>query len=299
MEKTGLDITNKKTWYFVDKKNMVLHQKRWGGDGTGKGDALWRTSMAYIAYGHSSLLKGIESCFQWKDLYIQAYRYPGDQRDDVSRDQITAALAALKIRKQMLKLEEYALFLRRRISKKFRITADMSLWMKSLYAGKFYGVLFCLLSMYHPIGLVWNRILYKLIGIKVVSQEDYKCYDNLNIKWTYKLRKLRYRMYGFHLFCWQLYTSPDNFLKRMLERLCLPLVDKDNYMLRLLLKGRVSIKDIVAYTPMNEIRWQDELLHPNNSALCKLFPEDCKHNAVDNDLLWWYINRHPEQLIVY
>ncbi len=47
---------------------------------------------------------------------------------------------------------------------------------------------------------------------------------------------------------------------------------------------------------MREIRWQDELRMPNNQALCKLKPEQCQQNALDSDLLWWYVEKHPNQL---
>jgi len=93
-------------FFDMNFKMMLQQNSSWNPDGdNGKGDALWRTGIAYIAYGEQIIKEGIVSCYrpfdminkESKKLY-QAMRCSGRHReDDVSRDQTIMSLASLKV----------------------------------------------------------------------------------------------------------------------------------------------------------------------------------------------------------
>ena len=106
---------NKYHNYFVEKDKMMLSKdppwKIDGGDG--KGDALWRTSLAYMTWKLPDMKEGILGCFRKFDMigldkyWYQASRYTGRYKeDDVSRDQTLLAFSALKVNGDQEELNE-------------------------------------------------------------------------------------------------------------------------------------------------------------------------------------------------
>ena len=68
--------------WFIKDNMMLERQPSWSIDPEGRGDALARTSDAYIAYGDKKFLEGIKSCYEkdTKTGLITGYRYPGEFR---------------------------------------------------------------------------------------------------------------------------------------------------------------------------------------------------------------------------
>lgn len=132
---------NGKTYHYFDNKVMMLERTH---GNHGKGDALWRTSLALIASGLPELKKAITSCVYFVGGKAKFKRHPEPDNTDASRDQAIMALVALKEHAP----EEYrtlSLLLSFRISSKFTWT-DAWFWAK----GKF--TFWRILSCYHFIG---------------------------------------------------------------------------------------------------------------------------------------------------
>lgn len=326
--KTQFDPSIKNSYYYVEENMMLGHDQGWvsNKDG-GKGNALWRTGFAYITYNSLLLKEGILSCFKEKEnkkgkKYIQAYRYPNQGDYDVSRDQITSALVSLKINNDIEDVKRLVKGIRWRISKKFRLSLDMWLWMQSIsnkskFIKNLTSVLFTLSSYIFVLLFfgVWNKILNKIGGVKEVSQEDYNIIlkSNLNLisdndtKYVKYLFKIQYPIYAFHLFAWQLYTTPNNIFKPLLKKLCLLTVHKSNYVLRLLFGDTITQKEINEYRSMSGFRWQTSFLKTkkyNFYNITEILEESNyfnnqlnltpNYNSLDNDLLWFLAEKHPE-----
>ena len=250
-------------FYFVDNNNMMLTKPYYWdtNNDNHKGDALWRTSLAYIAYAHPNLKKGVLSCFKQKGDYIQAYRYPEEGYEkDVSRDQVIMALCALKINKDYTDLKKIIKNLKFKLSSKFRISLDMLLWMKALYNNnKFYTNLFIVMSFFVIFfNTLWNNILYKVTKLKNVSPEEHLKYPFTTLNNIQKkVLKIHYPKYAFHLFAWQYYTLPEVFLKKYLGKYCARIPHPSNYVLRMLFGDKVPIENISNFKPMTGFRWQE------------------------------------------
>ena len=74
--KTKFNPDNKKSFFFMKDNTLLVQNLSWS-TGNGKADALWRTSLGFIAYGYYLLRDGILSCIVEEDGYLQGYRYPG------------------------------------------------------------------------------------------------------------------------------------------------------------------------------------------------------------------------------
>lgn len=324
--KTKFKPTAEKTYYYVEKNMMLGTNHGWNtnGDG-GKGDALWRTGWAYVAYKSKSLKKGILSCFtKEKDSkgkeYLQAHRFPGMGAENVSRDQITSALVALSLNGDKEDVKRIVKGLRWKISPKFKLSLDMWFWMKSISAdwkiSKFlYSLAFTISSFIVVAPMIpWNKILYKWAKLRETSQEKYNwiLHSGIQLLNTDEVKRpsiamtIHYPAYAFYLFAWQLYTLPWNPLKTLLRKICLTGVHDSNYLMRLLFLGKVSQKDINEFRPMSGIRWQGRFFEGFYSAT-EIIEENyhfhtrlglnSDYNALDNDILWYLAEKHPELII--
>lgn len=105
---------------WIDKYGMLLEGER---DDQGRGDALWRTSLAWIAYPENTALAyGIALCFKG----TRPVRHPESTRKDCSRDQVIMANVALHLNDhEMISDVPY------RLSDAFTM-ADAWLWYRGL-----------------------------------------------------------------------------------------------------------------------------------------------------------------------
>lgn len=331
MEKSIYSPQFKDSHFFIDSSiNMCLAKNPdWDPNGNcGLGDALWRTGLAYITWKDPSLKQGIMSCFTEKNIeikniftkiygffyklitkkhykkiktYLQAHRAPNYGAENVSRDQITSALCALKLNQDYKELNYILKGLSWKISNKFKLIPEMKWWMNSLNGSIFYGVVFAISSMITmSLGCLWNKILYKWAGVKKVSREHISSdnYSGENLpKKVEKAYDYHYPAYAFHLFAWQLYTSPDNIFKKLTQKIALRFTEPHNYLLKLLFGDRVKIQDLLTYKPSKILDWQTYVQIPRKEPLYFLKGDELKYNVLNRDVMIEIVARNKNLLI--
>ena len=192
-----------------DKYGMML------GDGKGQPDALWRTSLAYIAYPRDSRpLEGIRACIKQPTETNGILRHPESEEKNTSRDAIIMLMTALAINQPELACASAGM-LPRRISDRYRHSPSSWAFIKMLQhnrTGRWLSFLSMLETIYPAIivpilrkrGVVKNRIwlpkwFYRMTGLEFTSRyPDY---------------------YAIHLRQWMLYLAKDNLFKRAAEAL--------------------------------------------------------------------------------
>lgn len=189
--------------------------------------------------------------------------------------------------------------------------------------GKFYTYMFQLLELIEFLpSVLWNKILRKIMGWnKEYSQEWYCDYDqsipfwhfneetqeyefiNEGFHWVnnghklssyhhkkkntnkfYKfMNTIEYPEYALHLTSWMIYTSEDTFLKKILQKLAIWLAEKDNLLVRLLMKDKVTQEEIDNYKPTKGFRWSSRF--DGRSYRYYLKDDDIINNAIDKDII--------------
>lgn len=298
--------------YFDSKLSMIL-QKSWGWDrnpDNGKGDALWRTGLAYITWGKEELKKGVLGCFRkFKMINTKRYLYQvaraSDRyrEDDASRDQTILGLASLKINNDNEELNNIVKGLPFRISRRFFFTLNTWFWVKSLNSESKFRKLFANISLLMQLPLTFfqvslNMIIEKILNYETMPIEQYSGLiaekKKSKFNWFEKiLDKLIWRSYATHLVCWRLWTtdvSKNNILLKLNQKILLSYIEKDNYLLRMLLKDEVDINDIKAYKPMDNWRWSIRPDGSRNVYFNQVSEEwkdkELKYNQMDRDILF-------------
>lgn len=263
------------TYYFVDQNNnMMLRQSHdWNPNELGEGDSIGRTFISYFNYGDERFLEGIEKCWVkkesnwfWKLLgkkyYYQGYRYPTHYDEDLSRDHLTYTIISFKYSGYYSKdkLKEFIKHLRFRISKKFTFTIGLWLWSRAMYGSKICEWLFYTIEIpIFKITKLWNKIIYKKAPFEEEDSQDnwIKIQNELKPKRIIKLASLLYPIYALHNKSWQIYLMPDSKRKRKLQKICLDIVPKYNYVIKILLGDKESFtkEDVWNYKSMTSSRW--------------------------------------------
>jgi len=274
-------------YYYDSDKQMVLvnNFKEWI-NGHGEGDALWRTSIAYITTSDKKYYNGIVKSFKLvpkfrKNGYLYDYHYqavrcnPYIGIDDVSRDQVILAWSSLYLNGDSVKLEELINHTKYRLSERYLMTPTMWLWSRGLTGNKFLGfigqiALFIELSF----SVLLNKIIKTLVSYeelhpdeieKIMSHPDpnepwheygERMRDEfLNTKWKKWLWKINFPGYGAHLAAWMNYTSPNNFIKKINSALIWWDASKYNLLLKLLTGGKVIDEEIEQFKSKEEWIW--------------------------------------------
>jgi len=229
-----------------------------------EGDNLWRTSLAYIAYGDSALKEGMLDCTKWiSPDHVQYFRSTEQNDTTVSRDQVTMFLAAMAIRGEDVK--PYIKATKWRLSKRYSLTLDMWLWMKALSGNKFAKKLFFL--------------------TEVPLVKAYQLWDKLNIS------KNKFPSYAVHLLAWQIYSLEDNSnLKDRLGYIVAKMADDDNYLVQLLTGHCVDSSKIENVIPMTDFVWQ-RYKKTTKVELRPLTDEEAEFNTLDVDVLNYIFNQ--------
>ena len=134
---------NNKTEYFFDKWNMML-SKLEAYNLFGRGDALWRTSLALICSGMKELVFSVLSCTKTVNGKIRFVRHPNDFSDTCSRDQAIPAMISLK-------LYSYENYLHVKNNLSYRIS-NKFMWLDSWFWAKERYFIWRIISSYHFIG---------------------------------------------------------------------------------------------------------------------------------------------------
>lgn len=177
--------------FFKKDIKMMLEKPEGWQEGYGEADALFRTSISYMAYGGPILKEGVLSCFtkiqNGKKYYYQGARcYPRKGEEDVSRDQTILALSSLKFNDNIEELNEIGRNLRYRLSKRFIMTPALWIWIRMICTdNKFYNTLFGLMEIIELLpSVLWNKILRKILGYnKEYSMKWYMDFDPTTGLW--------------------------------------------------------------------------------------------------------------------
>jgi hypothetical protein len=287
----------------------------------GEADSLMRTSRAYVAYGDKTLKEGILSCFKLEDDgHYQGYRcYPDIGRDDVSRDQTIGALTSLLINGDIDDFNRIAPRLRYKLSKRYSQGLGISLWIKQWWW--LYGIVEIISIVF---GILWNKILYKLMDIDISYSEQYYmqvnpltgvwvkrntgwCFvggafwanngNKLNAEhrrkkdtnWWYRfLDKTEYPLYGAMLTVFMVHSMPNSFFKKILTSLLLWNVkNEENLLVSGLLKNDLTKKQVDELKPMAGFRWTNRM--NGTCSLDYLKGDNAKYNTFDKDILYKFV----------
>lgn len=301
---------------FYDPKLKMILQKSWDWDRNpddGKGDALWRTGLGYIAWGAKELKQGVLGCFRkFTMINKKGYNYQVSRasdryrEDDASRDQTILGLTSLVINGDN-EINDIVRNLPFRISRRFFFTLNTWLWMKSLDDENKWRKFLANLSLLMQLPLTFcqislNKICEYLLGYKLIPTQEYsgviaeKKKEKFN--WFQKiLDKLIWKSYATHLLCWRLFTMPvknNNILLKLNQNILLSYIESDNYLLRMLLGDKVTLEEIKSYKPMDNWRWS---IRPDGSRNIffnqmneKWKEENLKFNQMDRDILFRIYN---------
>lgn len=167
------------------KKQMFEKPEPWQDpNDIGYADALYRTSLAYIAYGDQDLRTGVLRCFTSvlrnpncnNNYYCQASRcFPRIGEADVSRDQVILALAALKFNGDQVELNDIGLHLRYRLSNRYIMTPALWLWIRLICnKGEIYNTLFGIMELIELLpSVLWSKFIRKVLGYDKEYDNDW------------------------------------------------------------------------------------------------------------------------------
>lgn len=281
----ALNLRNKNTYYYVDKYNMMLTQS------DGKGDSVGRTALAFIAYKWWVFLGAVYSCFEWgadchKEIekpYFIFRRHPEWNKNDMSRDHLSYALIMYKYAKRKNMVIHICKHLRWKISNKYNMTLDLWLWTRALYS-KFWLFIFVNFQCLHmSIMSLWNCIIMQIMKVSPEYTEQ-KWDLNITRNRTYsqkKLSKWLFPAYAIHNLAWQLYVLDRK--PWLLRKIVLTMTGKTNYLVRLLLGGKVTKEQVCGYQSMTGYRWSTRLDETNDRHVELLPPQEA--NDLEKDLL--------------
>ena len=294
------------THYFVDREHHMMLTQNPGGDSShnsGKGDSIGRTFISYFTYEDERFLQGIESCWVkkernwfWKLLgkkyYYQGYRFPTHYDKDMSRDHLIYSILAFKYSGfySKAKLKEFVKHLRFKISERFNFSITSWLWARAVSGSKFYKWLFYVIELpYFKVLRFWHKLIYKLGSFgEESSQRDWVRMPNeAKPKIIDKMSSLLYPVYTLHQQAWRLFLLPDSKKKSKLQKICLGMASKHNYVIKILLGDKESFtkEDVWDYKSMTGGRWTG-ILNPwlNDRALDIITDEKLlEYNVQDVD----------------
>lgn len=187
--------------------NNLKYMAQQGHDDNGRGDGLYRTSLAYIAYGSKELRESILSSFREftminkrNRVLVQGARAPfRHSEDDFSRDQFILAMSALYLRHDISEYKNIASKIPYRLSRRFRMTPTLWFWVKYLEGNNkgfnraMYITLECLSQLFIIPISKFGRLLTGLTKeysiselLKVDPDLHYWHYDTSNKEWILK-----------------------------------------------------------------------------------------------------------------
>lgn len=282
---------------YMDECGLVLGQNRpWNPNGDhGMGDCIGTTHDAYRAYGYKRFIYGIENCFDDVDSRtIVAYRHPSMfdiKPNTMSRDHVAYALCAFKVGGNEWFINQMATKMRWRISDKYTFTPDLWLYMHALNGstlaeGLYYGIAI----PYMTANMIWKNLVWGLL--KVQKEVPQSKWDSLYMQmdrpnWQRKLIGSVFPMYSLFQLSFMLDVMRDSWAKKLLQRILRTGVDKQNFVVRMLLGDKkVTKEEVYDYKPMWGGRWTTYLSEVNNRDLRVINdPKILSGNCVDRDLV--------------
>ena len=288
----GLFYHSKYPWERSD-----IHFKEFRGEY----DALFRSGLAYIAYGDEDIKRGILKCFRpyiiGEDRKIEHTKYQASRasnrfgEDDVSRDQIILALSALEFNGDIEEVQELCNRLSFRVSKRFLMTPTMWFWVKYLGTReqKWKNAFAFMQTLEHLIQIPMTKFLRWITGATKQISLPHNKHSKLPYKEGKRLKlytTIGYPEYGLHFAAWQYYVVPfEGLLGKLNRRLMRWQMEDNNLLLRILLRGReVDINEFESIEPTNTFIWQRRL-DIAIAWIYKLKPEQVEYNNLEVDII--------------
>jgi hypothetical protein len=177
--------------------------------------------------------------------------------ENVSRDQVTMFLVAMALNGEEVK--KYTKATKWKLSKRYKLTVDMWLWMKALGG---------------------NKLAEKMFFItQIPIAKAYQLWNKSNIS------KNKFPSYAVHLLAWQIYSlNSDSKYNASLCSIVEKMADEDNYLVRLLLGFPVSQQEVDGVKPETGFQWQRDK-YDKGSHIRELTPEEAEFNTLDVDVL--------------
>jgi len=295
-------------WKFRAEDGLFYHKKYpWERNDLefkefrGEYDTLFRSALAYIAYGDEDIKKGILSCFRpyiiGEDRDISKTKYQASRssnrfgEDDVSRDQIILALAALEYNGDIDEVKEITNRLSFRVSKRFLMTPTMWFWVKYLGTRKqsWKNAFAFMQTLEHFINITLTKGLRFLAGATKSIPIPHDQHSKLPYKDGFRLKlykALGYPEYGLHFAAWQYYVVPFGGLLGKINKSLMRWQAQDkNLLFRELLDGKpVTQEEIDNFKSTNTFIWQrrDDI---NVAWIYELKPEEIEFNDIERDIL--------------
>ena len=259
-------------------------------------DALWRSGLAYIAYGDKDIKQGILNCFRpyiigerrnpEKTMYQASRASNRFGEDDVSRDQIILALASLEFNGDIEEVKEITSKLSFRLSRRFLMTPVMYCWVKYLATRKqswknAYAIIQTLELLYQ---VPLTKLLRWLSGANKPIPLPHTQFTKVPYKKgiIYKIyQTIGYHEYGLHFAAWRRYvTQYSGILGKLTCNLMSWQMEESNLLFKIIIKGEtVSNKEIEDFKSTNTFMWQRR-----NDVVTAWIYELQEHKVEFNDL---------------
>lgn len=269
-----LDFTATDTVYYVDHQYHMMLQinQLWDSTGdNGKGDSIGRTFEAYYTYSDKRFVTAIKSC--WVKIntktgyYYQGYRFPTHDDKTLSRDHyLNTILTLIASGHTETEIKEFVTHVNWKLSEKYNQTLDLWLWSRAA-AGIWYAKILspvidiALLS----INVLCQKFCYAIAPFKPeLSQEEFCSTPKpVKTKWLKIVGTALFPSYTMTQMAWKINFSKKSISKSILKWLLLKIVNKHNYVVKLLLDDSTVTKEqVYSYKPMLGGRW-DGILNPS------------------------------------
>lgn len=290
------------TYNYVDQahKLMLSRNPEWTVTvGGGRYEAIARSFIAYVCYGDERFIEGIESCWTKKEcgkiakFFGKKYTYKGkpypvmaDKLPPLIVDHLAYSIFAFK----MAGFSEEALKDFILNTKIFNLS--FYLWSRALIGNKLNRFLFyaCMIPKIQLVK-IWNKFIYKIAPFEgEFCQNGWLKIDNdLKPERIKKLANKLYQIQDLHMLAWQIHFLKDSKLKKKLQKICLEITPRHNYVIKMILgsKEHISKNKVNNYKPMTSNRWHG-ILNPwiNNRDLDIITDEKLlQANVLDVDYL--------------
>jgi hypothetical protein len=301
IKQSTLNILDRTLPMWFDEYGMALTQAR----DKGKGDCIGRTFLARFTYDNPYIGNGIGWCYspKEKDPY-PLYRHPSYKilPNTLSRDHLfyyflfqheflsqDLTTTVKQIKRLKWRFSEF---------KHGKFTIDLWLYIRILHyihSAEWYEFLYYLIQVpFMTAYLGWSQLMKAIFYHKRWNQDNYDTLlqlgkipkQNKVQKWVG--RNLMLPVYALHIFAWQLWSLPDHWSKRWLQKQVLKFNEKSNYVIRLLCDDdTVTKKEVLNYKASGSYRWGTTYDIRNDRDIRIIRdPKQLKYNVLDEDLLY-------------
>ena len=294
-------------WKFRPEDGLFYHSKYpWEHNDShfkefrGEFDTLWRSGLGYIAYGDEEIKQGIINCFRpyiiGEQRDISNIKYQASRasnrfgEDDVSRDQVIMALAALEFNGDIEEVKEIASRLSFRLSRRFLMTPVMYFWVKYLATRKTGWKL--AYQTIQTLELLYQVPLTKLLRWLSGATKPIPLPHDQHTKLPYKkgimyniYQTIGYHEYGLHFAAWRQYvTTSCGLLGKLNKKLMRWQMEDSNLLLRLLVGDWIDMRDVDEFKSTNTFIWQRRS-DVSTAWVYELKPEEIEFNDLERDVL--------------